>query len=61
MDITLHEKLYGQIFLNSKTEKSVGESKIKVRKETIKNLMAYSRALSVSNYESLGQQEVILN
>lgn len=61
MDITLHEELYGQTFLNPKTEKSNGEPKIRARKETIKNLMAYSRALSVKSYESLGQQETILN
>lgn len=61
MDITLHEEFYGQTFLNPKAEKSSGGSKIRARKETIKNLMAYSRALSVKSYESLGQQETILN
>lgn len=61
MDITLHEELYGQTFLNPKENKTSSKPKLKAKKETIKNLMNYSRALSVNCYDSLGQQETILN
>jgi ribosomal protein S15P/S13E len=61
MDITLHEELYGQTFLDSKANDASSKPKLRAKKETIKNLMDYSRALSVNCYDSLGQQETILN
>lgn len=34
---------------------------MKPKKQTIANLMAYSKALKIENYSTLGQQEIILN
>ncbi|MGB0391557.1 MAG: hypothetical protein ACPGRC_01310 [Salibacteraceae bacterium] len=61
MDITLHEESYGQKSLKKEVVAAFKELSAKPSRDTIKNIMAYSRALSVSDYESLGKQELNLN
>jgi hypothetical protein len=61
MDITLHEESYGQKSLKTEIVNAFHSESIKVHGDTIKNLMAYSKALAVNQYQSLGQQENNLN
>ena len=61
MEIPLHEEFYGQELVNMELFEALMLDDLKPKKQTIANLMAYSKALSVRCYESLGQQETILN
>ena len=61
MDITIHEELFGQENLNIDAFEALMMDNLKPRQKTINNIMAYSKALSVSTYDSLGQQDTILN
>lgn len=61
MDITIHEEFYGQKSLNQEASPHVEPQKMIVHRQTITNIMAYSKALSVSCFDSLGTQEIILN
>ena len=61
MDITLHEEFYGQKSLKEEIVDAFNKETIVPARDTIKNIMAYSKALAVREYESVGQQEIILN
>jgi hypothetical protein len=61
MDITLHEESYGQKSLKSEIVSAFKEKGTSPERETIKNIMAYSKALSISQFDTLGQQESNLN
>jgi hypothetical protein len=61
MDITLHEEFYGQKSLNQEAVDASLQERIVPKKQTIATIMAYSRALSIQCYETLGQEETILN
>jgi len=61
MDITLHEQNHGQKIVNLEAFEALMMNDLKPKQSTIKNIMAYSKALSVECYDSLGQQETILN
>mgnify|MGYP000050051916 CR=1 FL=1 len=61
MDITLHEESYGQKSLKSEIAKAFSADGISAQRNTIKNIMAYSKALSVGQFDTLGQQETNLN
>jgi hypothetical protein len=61
MDITLHEKNHGQQIVNLDAFEAVAMNDLKPKSNIIKNLMAYSKALKVNDYKTLGKQELILN
>ncbi len=61
MDITIHEEFHGQKSLNQEAIDASAQERIVPKKQTIASIMAYSGALSVRCYETLGQQESILN
>ena len=61
MDITIREELFGQENFNLDAFEALMMDELKPKPQTISNIMAYSRALSVSTFDSLGQQETILN
>lgn len=61
MDITLHEESYGQKSLKKVVAALFQEEGVKPKNDTIKNIMAYSRSLSVNKFETLGTQDINLN
>lgn len=61
MDITLHEKNHGQKIVNLESFEDLMMGNLNPTKTTIKNIMAYSRALSIKKFDCLGEQETILN
>ncbi|MFT4754129.1 MAG: hypothetical protein ACI9GM_001008 [Salibacteraceae bacterium] len=61
MDITLHEESYGQKSLKSELAEAFSAEGLPAQRETIKNIMAYSKALSVNQFGTLGKQETNLN
>ena len=61
MEKHLHEEFYGQEFVNLEVFEALMMDDLKPKKQTIANIMAYSKALTVQCYESLGCQETILN
>lgn len=61
MEKPLHEEYYGQELVNIELFEALMLDDLKPKKQTIAKIMAYSKALTIRCYESLGQQEVILN
>lgn len=61
MDITIHEESYGQTSLKADIISAFQSEAVQPKRNTIKNLMAYSKALTVNQYDTLGQQEINLN
>lgn len=61
MEKPVHEEFYGQELANLEVFEAFMMDDLKPKKQTIANIMAYSKALAVQCYESLGQQETILN
>ena len=61
MDITLHEKNHGQTIVNLESFEDLMMGNLKPSESTIKNILAYSEALSVKRFDCLGNQETILN
>ena len=61
MDTPLHKEFFERKSLKLVIKEALEATPILPNQNTIKNIMAYSKALSVSQYESLGQQEMNLN
>ena len=61
MEAPLHEEFYGQKLASIELFEALMLDDLKPRKQTIANIMAYSKALDVRCYDSLGDQETILN
>ncbi len=61
MDKTLHEEFYGQKSIKNEVIDFFTENEVKPHRDKIKNIMAFSKALTVGQYESIGPQETILN
>jgi hypothetical protein len=61
MEKPVHEEFYGQELANFEVFEALMMDDLKPKKQTIANLMAYSKALAVNCYQSLGCQETILN
>lgn len=61
MDITLHEEFYGRKMVSQEASDASTMHRFVPKKQTIANIMAFSRALSVNTYDHLGVQEIILN
>ena len=61
MDITLHENNHGEKLVSLEAFEDLMMGNLKPSKTTIKNIMAYSKALSIKKFDCLGEQETILN
>lgn len=61
MDKTLHEEFYGQKSIEKEVIGFFHENEVKPHSDKIRNIMAFSKAFSVEQYDSLEQQETILN
>ena len=61
MEKPVHEEFYGQELVSIEVFEALMMDDLKPKKQTIANIMAYSKALSVRCYDSLGSQETILN
>tara|TARA_R110002050_G_scaffold286088_1_gene436095 strand:- start:47856 stop:48041 length:186 start_codon:yes stop_codon:yes gene_type:complete len=61
MEKPVHEEFYGHELANLEVFEALMMDDLKPKKQTIANIMAYSKAVTFQCYESLGQQESILN
>lgn len=61
MDKTLHEEFYGQKSIEKEVISYFSDQEVKPHRDKIKNIMAFSKAFSVDQYDTLGQQETNLN
>lgn len=61
MEKPIHEEFYGQELVNFEVFEALMMDDLKPKKQTIAKIMAYSKALTIHCYESLGCQETILN
>ncbi len=61
MEKPLHEEIFGLELVNMEAFEALMLDDLKPKRQTIANIMAYSKALEIKNYKSLGQQEIILN